>query len=202
MGVGKPGSVPYSDRSGAQAEVGGLRRRDARQSEIAYVDADVRSLKWRRWHGQTDRVPEQLETMRNDFARLVDGGTVITEERSRKAPHLSPRRIFKLRILRSNCSACAAVARCCSSILDGRVSGYVEGRHFRVRDLDALWIGVAIEFAADFETGFRRGVGDQFDDDEEAEEWRRAPVLRDVAEHAMLDLVPLRGPWRIVADLR
>src|SRR5271166_1489707 len=77
----------------------------------------------------------------------------------------------------------------------------VEGRHFRVRDLDALWIGVAIEFAADFETGFRRGVGDQFDDDEEAEEWRRAPVLRDVAEHAMLDLVPLRSPWRIGANL-
>src|SRR5208337_4385754 len=92
-------------------------------------------------------------------------------------------------------------ARCCSSILDGMSLGHVEGRHFRVRDLDALWIGVAIEFAADFETGFRRGVGDQFDDDEEAEEWRRAPVLRDVAEHAMLDLVPLRSPWRIVANL-
>jgi hypothetical protein len=75
MGVGKPGSVPYSDRSGAQAEaVGGLRWRDARQSEMAYVDADVRSLKWKRSHGQTDRVPEQLDALTDDFAKLVDGG--------------------------------------------------------------------------------------------------------------------------------
>jgi hypothetical protein len=50
------------------------------------------------------------------------------------------------------------------------VAGYVEGRHFRVGDLDALGIGVAIQFAANRQTGFGRGVGDQFDDDEEAEE--------------------------------
>ena len=39
-------------------------------SEMAYVDADVRSLKWKLWHGQTDRALDQLETMTSDFAKL------------------------------------------------------------------------------------------------------------------------------------
>ena len=82
-----------------------------------------------------------------------------------------------------------------------RVAGYVEARHFLVRDRDALCIGVAIEPAGNFQAGFRRRVGDQRDDDEEAGQRRGAPVLRDVAEHTMLDLVPLRGSRRIVADL-
>ena len=82
-----------------------------------------------------------------------------------------------------------------------RVSGYVEARHFGVGDLYALCVGVAIELAANLQTGFGRCVGDQFDDDEEAGEGRRAPVLGDVAKHAVLDLVPLRSPWRVVADL-
>src|SRR5271165_3958787 len=54
---------------------------------------------------------------------------------------------------------------------------YVECRHLLVGDLDALGIGVGIEFAADFETGFRRGVCDQFDGHEEADERHGAPVL-------------------------
>src|SRR5271165_3938106 len=78
---------------------------------------------------------------------------------------------------------------------------YVECRDLLVGDLDALGIGVGIEFAADFETGFRRGVCDQFDGHEEADERHGAPVLGNVAEHAVLDLVPLRGPRRIMADL-
>ena len=43
---------------------------DAGASEMAYVDADVRSLKWKLWHGQTDRALEQLETMTSDLAKL------------------------------------------------------------------------------------------------------------------------------------
>src|SRR5271157_932490 len=78
---------------------------------------------------------------------------------------------------------------------------YVECRHLLVGDLDALGIGVGIEFAADFEAGFRRRVCDQFDGHEEADERHGAPVLGNVAEHAVLDLVPLRGPRRIMADL-
>ena len=37
---------------------------------MAHVDADVRSLKWKLWHGQTDRALDQLETMTSDFAKL------------------------------------------------------------------------------------------------------------------------------------
>src|SRR5271166_6505407 len=82
-----------------------------------------------------------------------------------------------------------------------RIAFYVERRHLLLGDPDALGIGVGIEFAADFETGFRRGVCDQFDGHEEAHERHGAPVLGNVAEHAVLDLVPLRGPRRIMADL-
>ena len=47
-----------------------VRWRDGGNSEMAYVDADVRSLKLKLWHGQTDRALDQLETMTNDFAKL------------------------------------------------------------------------------------------------------------------------------------
>ena len=51
-----------------------VRWRDAGNSEMAYVDADVRSLKWKLWHGQTDRALDQLETMTSDFAKLRERG--------------------------------------------------------------------------------------------------------------------------------
>ena len=37
---------------------------------MAQVDANVRSLKWKLWHGQTDRALDQLETMKNECAKL------------------------------------------------------------------------------------------------------------------------------------
>ena len=40
-----------------------VRWRDANNHEMAHVDANVRSLKWKLWHGQTDRALDQLETM-------------------------------------------------------------------------------------------------------------------------------------------
>ena len=80
-----------------------------------------------------------------------------------------------------------------------RVTSYVEARHFRIGDLYAFGISVAIEFATDRKPFFRRGVGDQRDCDVEADERHGAPVLGDEAEHAMLDLVPLGSARRIVA---
>ena len=71
------------------------------------------------------------------------------------------------------------------------VAFYVERRHFLVGDLDALGIKVAVHFAENFEAGCGRGAGDQLDDNEQAEERGGAPILSDVAEHAVLDLVPL-----------
>ena len=38
-----------------------MRWRDAENSEMAHVDADVRSLKWKLWHRQTDRALDQRD---------------------------------------------------------------------------------------------------------------------------------------------
>src|SRR5271166_5768534 len=81
------------------------------------------------------------------------------------------------------------------------IAGYVEGRHLLVGDFQAFRVGVAVEFAADRETGFRRGVRYQFDGDQHVGERRSAPVLGDVTEHSVLDLVPLRRTRWIMADL-
>jgi hypothetical protein len=43
-----------------------VRWREAGNSEMAHVDTEVRSLKWKLWHGQTDRALDQLETMTSD----------------------------------------------------------------------------------------------------------------------------------------
>jgi hypothetical protein len=51
-----------------------VRWRDAGNSEMAQVDTDVRSLKWRLWHKQTDRALDQLETMTSNFAKLREKG--------------------------------------------------------------------------------------------------------------------------------
>ena len=70
-----------------------------------------------------------------------------------------------------------------------RISGYVEARHFRIGDLYAFGISVAIEFATDRKAFFCRGVGDQRDCDVEADERHGAPVLGDEAEPAMLSIL-------------
>ena len=43
-----------------------VRWRDAGNSEMAHVDANVRSLKWKLWHGQTDRALDQFERMTSE----------------------------------------------------------------------------------------------------------------------------------------
>src|SRR5260370_29905202 len=67
----------------------------------------------------------------------------------------------------------------------------LEGCDFFIGNLDALRIAVGSEFAADVQAGLGCGVGDEFDHCQAAGERFGAPVLRDVAEHAVLDLVPL-----------
>jgi hypothetical protein len=53
-----------------------VRWRGAGNSEMAEVDAVVRSLKWKLWHGQTDRALQQLETMTREFANLRERGNL------------------------------------------------------------------------------------------------------------------------------
>jgi hypothetical protein len=67
----------------------------------------------------------------------------------------------------------------------------VEGFHYGVAHLDAFLIAAGVECALDRETGFGRGRADQFDDGKAIGKRPAAPVLRDVAEQPVLDLVPL-----------
>ena len=55
----------------------------------------------------------------------------------------------------------------------------VEDVHFGVGDLDALGIGVGIEFAAHGQAGVSGGGGDKLDDCLVADQWPTAPVLGD-----------------------
>ena len=82
-----------------------------------------------------------------------------------------------------------------------RIAFDIEGSHFGVADFDAFGIGVGVQFAADRETGFGRGGGDQLDNRRAARQRSAPPVLRDMTEQAVLDPVPFRSAGRIVADL-
>ncbi len=70
---------------------------------------------------------------------------------------------------------------------------------FLVRDLNALFVLALIERCVDSKSLSRCGVADQIDNDGAADEWFASPILGDVAEHPMLNLVPLTGPRREMA---
>ncbi len=72
----------------------------------------------------------------------------------------------------------------------------VEGGHFDIADLDALWVTVLVDVAGDGEAGVGRGGADQLDDDLVADQRFAAPVLRDVGKEAVLDAVPFAGSRR------
>ena len=72
---------------------------------------------------------------------------------------------------------------------------------FCVGDLDTGWIVSAIQFGANFQAGLGGGVRDQVDNDFMAQQRAAAPVLGNVTEHAMLDLVPFAGSRREVANV-
>jgi hypothetical protein len=48
-----------------------VRWREVGSSEMAHVDADVRSLKWRLWHGQIDRALDRIPA--GDEAQMRGG---------------------------------------------------------------------------------------------------------------------------------
>jgi hypothetical protein len=72
-----------------------------------------------------------------------------------------------------------------------RVALDVEGLHLGIADFDALLVGRGVERALDFQAGFCRRRSNQLDYRHAIDEWSPAPGLRDVAEQAVLDLVPL-----------
>src|SRR3954451_11074460 len=71
---------------------------------------------------------------------------------------------------------------------------------FLVRDPHASRVGARVEFGLDAQARPGRGSAKQLDDYLVADEWPPTPVLGDVAEHPVLDLVPLGSPRREVAD--
>ena len=77
----------------------------------------------------------------------------------------------------------------------------VEACHLGFADLDALAIAAGVERAFDLEAGLGGGRSDQLDHGQAIRERPAAPVLRDMAEQPVLNLVPLRCAWRIVVDV-
>ena len=77
----------------------------------------------------------------------------------------------------------------------------VEGLHLGIADFDALLVGRGVERALDFQAGFGRCRSNQLDYGHAIDEWSPAPSLRDVAEQAVLDFIPLRRARRIVVNI-
>src|SRR5258708_12767417 len=80
------------------------------------------------------------------------------------------------------------------------IAADVEAFHYGFADLNPLLVAARVERALDLQTGLGRRRPDQFDHGEAIGKWPAAPVLRDVAEQPVLDLVPLRCSRRIVVD--
>ena len=78
----------------------------------------------------------------------------------------------------------------------------IEGLHLRVGNLDALRVAACIEFALHRQASPGCGRTDQFDHRLASCQGLTPPVLGYVAEATVFDLVPFRGPWRIMADLK
>ena len=81
-----------------------------------------------------------------------------------------------------------------------RVAVDVERGHVRVGHADALGVGSMVQLAPHREAGLGGGGADQVHDDAVADQGLGAPVLADEREQAVLDLVPLAGPWGQVVD--
>ena len=59
----------------------------------------------------------------------------------------------------------------------------------------------SVEFGSNLQSSLGDHAGDQVDDDVVTDQGLALPVLGDMAEHPMLDLVPFAGPRREVADV-
>src|SRR6185295_3537418 len=76
-----------------------------------------------------------------------------------------------------------------------------ECRHFARRYLLAERIRAGVKRRRHDEPASRRRVADEADDGLERSKRLASPIDRDEREESVLDLVPLAGPWRIVADV-
>ena len=70
-----------------------------------------------------------------------------------------------------------------------------------VSDPDLVRVGALVQPGIDLKPGAGRGGSDEVDDRLQRDERLAPPVHRDEREQPVLDLVPLRGAGREVADL-
>ena len=70
---------------------------------------------------------------------------------------------------------------------------YANGSEFRIRDFDAYRGRVFVQFGRDRSASASLGVPDKIDDDSPTHERFATPVLCDVTQHTMLNLVPFAG---------
>src|ERR1700730_9325203 len=76
----------------------------------------------------------------------------------------------------------------------------VDGGHVCIRYDNPAGVLAGVEFTVHREAGFGGSGRDQLDDHPIADEWLGTPVLADEGEEAVLNLVPLAGAGRQVAD--
>jgi hypothetical protein len=72
---------------------------------------------------------------------------------------------------------------------------------FFIADFDAGVVGLLVELSPDAQARLSSDAADQAHDDLPPQQRSPAPVVGDMAEHPVLDLVPLARAWREVADL-
>ena len=69
---------------------------------------------------------------------------------------------------------------------------------FLIGDFDPGWVCIPIPLGLDRPTRLCFGTADKINHDRPTHEWFATPVLGDVTEHAMLDLVPFAGArWKV-----
>jgi len=72
--------------------------------------------------------------------------------------------------------------------------------HLFLRDANAFLVRPLVELGFDAETGLCARVANEFDNAFKGAQGPSTPILSDVAEKTMLDLVPLAGAWWKVTD--
>src|ERR1700676_3030407 len=77
----------------------------------------------------------------------------------------------------------------------------IDGGEFFVSDGNPGWVAPPVELCSDLQSSLGGRAGDQVDNDVVTDQGLATPVLRDVAEHTMLNLVPFAGARREMADM-
>ena len=80
------------------------------------------------------------------------------------------------------------------------ITGDVEAFHSGFADFNAFLVGAGVERAFNLEAGLCGRRSDQLDHGKAIRERPATPILCDVAEQPVLNLVPLRSARRIVVD--